>query len=81
MNYPKCQGERDTACRFVSGIRSSTAMHSPIVYNRNHEPVDGGRNVHTKVLSCMTCNHHWICRQTELEELRGDIPKWDILRK
>jgi hypothetical protein len=56
-------------------------MHSPIIYNRNHEPVDGGRNVHTKVLSCLTCNHHWICRQTELEELRGDVPKWDILRK
>lgn len=81
MIYPKCQGESESACRFVEGVRSTTAMHSPIIYNRRNEPVGGGSNTSTKVLHCLTCNNSWICRQTQLEEVRGETPKWEVLRK
>jgi hypothetical protein len=65
----------------VEGVRSTTAMHSPIIYNRRNEPVDGGKNVATKVLHCLTCNQSWTCKQTELEELQGELPKWQSSKK
>lgn len=78
--YPKCP-EASEDCRFIEGVRSTTALHSPIIYNRKGEPVGGGSNVSTKILHCSVCNQNWSCKQTELESLKGIQPVWESMRK
>lgn len=76
MQYPECQR---TDCRFVRGYSISTAMHSPIQYDRDGRPVGGGMNTTTTEMQCLTCGRMWAEKRTDLEMAQGVPPKWQAL--
>jgi hypothetical protein len=78
--YPKCPEDRDD-CLFIDGIRNTSCLHSPIVYNRKGEPVGGGANVSTHLLHCTICQRNWTCKQTQLEELQNKPRQWDVAKR
>ena len=79
MNSPDCQELRND-CRLINEGGSMTLMHSPIVYNREGEPVGGGRNIITQTIRCQTCKKLWTSRNTELEMVKGEL-KWEEINQ
>lgn len=62
----------------MHGSKNLTSQHSPLIYNRSGEPVGGGANVITRIMHCVACNKFWTAKQSELEEVQGKLPKWEI---
>jgi hypothetical protein len=79
IDCPVCPEDRED-CRFIFGAKNLSSMHSPLVYNRQGEPVAGGANIHTRVIHCNSCSKWWTARQTQLEEAQGKPAKWELSR-
>lgn len=79
--YPKCPESRNDDCRFLEGTRSTTCLHSPLIYNRKGEAVGGGANVSTKILHCTACGQNWSCSQSDLDAVKGIKPVWEPVRR
>ena len=75
--YPPCE-DAGKDCRFISGVSHTTCLHSPLEYNREGQPVGGGRNTLTKILHCTTCNSNWVSKATEMEDLVGKARVWTL---
>jgi len=70
MKMPDCPDGRDD-CRFRFEGGMSTAMHSPIVYDRSGAPVGGGCNTLDQFMFCIACNRRFRASGTELEFAQG----------
>lgn len=75
MSYPKCKDNR-TDCRFAHNGGFSTAMWSPIQYDRSGKAVAGGANQRSCEISCSVCGRRWAETRTELEAAQGVNPTW-----
>lgn len=70
-NYPTCQSNPEN-CRFVENdFVQATLMSSPVVRNRQGQPVGGGGNIVSGAVACISCDKKWTYKQTELERLQG----------
>lgn len=78
--YPKCPDSRED-CLFLDGVKNSTCLHSPLVYNRKGEPVAGGSNVSTRLLHCTVCQTNWVAKQSDLEAAQGKPLKWELSKR
>ena len=78
--YPPCP-KNGTECLFQYGPMMSTCMWSPILYDRDGKPVDGGRNHVTTNIRCATCGKSWISTRTELEIAQGVKPNWQEAKR
>ena len=76
MKYPDCPENTPDACRFSDAGSSITCMHSPIVFDRDNNPVGGGCNTITGGVRCQTCGKMWNSKQTELERIQSVDPEW-----
>jgi len=76
--YPECPEDRDD-CRFQSLGGLSTAMHSPVSYNREGQPVGGGNNIITDCIRCNACDRRWKCKRTELERIQNVNGLWVLI--
>jgi len=56
----------------------STMMYSPLVWDRDGNPVEGGGNHVSKGICCTTCGRHWSSIQTELQEAQGKPREWKL---
>ncbi len=77
MNLPACPHDRKD-CRFQHEYGVSTCMWSPIEYDRDGKPVDGGMNTSTQNIRCNTCGQSWTSSQTELEDAQGKRRVWTL---
>jgi len=72
MKYPKCSNCEDGG-RFIHLGEMCTAMYSPIVYDSDGNPVDGGANRRSMTIKCLGCGSSWIAAGTELEFAQGKV--------
>lgn len=70
MKMPDCPDGRDD-CRFRHEGGSCTAMHSPLVFDRNGNPVGGGGNAMVQSIHCVACNRRFVATGTELDFVQG----------
>ena len=78
MNSPACPDQR-TDCRFSQTGETSTAMNSPVQFDRSGVPVAGGLNTVAVTVKCHACGREWACSQTELAWAQGAEPNWILL--
>lgn len=78
MNFPACPTGRSD-CRFIDAGSTSTAMNSPLEFDRAGAAVGGGCNTVASVLKCTACGASWACSQTELALAQGVEGKWEPL--
>lgn len=78
MNYPDCHDKR-ADCRFVNHGGTSTLVHSPLIYDRQGNPVGGGNNTHQTTVECLTCSRRWWSIATELQIIKGEPKVWNRL--
>jgi hypothetical protein len=78
--YPPCPDPgRD--CRFETLPGMQTLLYSPVIYNRNGEPVGGGGNSISQSVRCLTCGKKWIESRKELEIAQGVKPNWQEVKR
>lgn len=78
MMFPACPDLR-VDCRFSEAGQSSTALDSPVQYDRAGTPVAGGLNTVAVELQCGACGRRWACSQTELAWTQGVDGPWELL--
>jgi hypothetical protein len=75
MKTPECPDKRDD-CAFQHLGATKTLMYSPLVFNREGEPIGGGANVVTEMITCLTCDKGWTCKRTQLQIAKNETPEW-----
>lgn len=56
-----------------------TSMHSPLIYDRDGNPVGGGSNIFTASVRCNNCKKRWGYSQTELEIAQDAVRNFEFL--
>lgn len=76
MTYPSCPNNTPDKCRFTDEGSMLTLMHSPIVRDREGNPVSGGHNRITCVVRCHACGNLFSSFATELADAQGKPREW-----